>query len=144
MSSIKQVQAKIQKILTKELGSVEIDEGGRFIVRNESAVTFLEVIEGFGDDGVIVDIDCPLVTEVPLTNELFKYVATEGQMFAIGGLLVDIDENNSTGWIMFSYSLIADDLDESELMHSVLGISYISNKLDNELQQRFGGKIFGE
>ena len=144
MSSIKQVQEKIQKILTKELGSVEIDERGRFIVRNDSAITFIEVIEGFGDDGVIVDIDCPLVTDVPLTNELFKYVATEGQMFAIGGLLVDIDEKHSTGWIMFSYSLIADDLDESELMHSVLGISYISNKLDNELQQRFGGRIFGE
>ena len=144
MSAVKKVHAKVQKILTENLGSAEIDKDGVFIVRNNSAVTFIRVKEGFGDDGVVIDVDCPLLTEVPLTNELFRYVATEGQMFMIGGLFVDVTEGESTGWLLFTYSLIADDLDESELMHSVMGITYISDKLDNELQKRFGGELFGD
>jgi hypothetical protein len=39
--------------------------------------------------------------------------------------------------------MVSDDLDESELMHGVFAVAYSSDKLDNELQNKFGGELFG-
>jgi hypothetical protein len=144
MSAVKKVHAKVQKILTQNLGSAEIDEAGHFIVRHNSAITFVEVGEGFGDDGVVIAINCPLLTDVKLTNELFRHVATEGQQFKIGGLIVQPDDKGKTGWVLYCYSIIADDLDESELMQAVLGVSYIGDDIGADLQKQFGGKLFGD
>lgn len=144
MSAIDAVRTKIQRILTDNFGRVEIDRDNDFVVRKSSAVAFVRVREGFGEDGVIIDVRCPLLTNLKLSNDLYKYVATEGQWFKLGGMYVNPDDNGKTGWLFFKYSITGDDLDESELMNAVGSVVVTSDQLDNELQERFGGELFGE
>jgi hypothetical protein len=144
VSVVDQVRSKVQRMLTDNFGRVEVDRDNDFVVRKDSAVTFIRIREGFGDDGAIIDVKCPLLTDVPLTRELYEWAATEGQWFRLGGIVVNPDENGKTGWVYFRYAIVGDDLDESELMTAVGVVLVTSDRLDNELQEKFGGELFGE
>jgi hypothetical protein len=144
MSNSDSVRQKVQRILTKNLGNVRIDEDGDFIVSYESANVFVEVLD-FGKESVIIQLTCPMVKDVKLTNELYKWVATEGQSKRIGGCRVTETKNKAGYGVIFNeQSLLADDLDESELMGNLVVLITTSAELDTELQRMFGGELFGE
>jgi hypothetical protein len=143
MSAVDDVRNKVQRILTQN-GRVELDRDGDFVLRRESAITFVRVDEGFGDDGTIVSFRCPLVTKVRLTADVYKWVATEGQDFRIGGCqVIPANDSPDTGSIWFQYAIVGDDLDESELMAGTMVTLISSNDLDNMLRDKFGGELFG-
>lgn len=145
MSNVDSVRQKVQRILTQKLGPVRVDEDGDFFVEYESARMLIEVCEGLGDDGVVVQFRCPLVDGVKLTNEVYKWVATKGQSRRIGALrVIESDKTPGVGVIANEQCIIADDLDESELMANVVVLLRDSARLDTELQSMFGGELFGE
>ena len=145
MSNVDSVRQKVQRILTQKLGPVRVDEDGDFLVEYESARMLIEVCEGFGEDGVIVQFKCPLVHDVKLTNEVYKWVATKGQSRRIGALrVIESGKNPGVGVIANEQCIIADDLDESELMANVAILLSDSAELDTQLQSMFGGELFGE
>ena len=143
MPSINDVKAKVQRILTSN-GSVRLGKEGEFIIDHNSATLIVEVEEGFGDDGTMGSILVPMFVNVPLTPALYEWGATEGQDFRIGGTFVVKNKDGKTGTIFFRYSIVGDDLDESELMTSVFVLLFTCDDLDNDLQQRFGGEVYGE
>ena len=142
MPSVSDVKAKVQRILTSN-GSVRLGREGEFILDQNSATLVVEVVEGFGDDGTLVTFLVPMVVKVPLTPALYEWCATEGQNFKLGGTFIGQDSSD-TGSIYFSYAIVGDDLDESELMTAVFALLYCCDDLDNKLQQQFGGQVFGE
>ena len=145
MSNVDSVRQKVQRILTQKLGPVRVDEDGDFLVEYESARMLIEVCEGFGEDGVIVQFKCPLVHDVKLTNEVYKWVSTKGQSRRIGALrVVESEKKPGVGVIVNEQCIIADDLDESELMANVVVLLRDSANLDTELKSMFGGELFGE
>jgi hypothetical protein len=143
MGAIDDVRNKVQRILTQH-GRVELDRDGDFVLRQGSAVTFVSVRKGFGEDGTIVSFRCPLVNKVKLTPEVYKWVATEGQHYKLGGCqVVPSREHQDSGSIWFSYAIVGDDLDESELMAGTRATILTSNDLDNQLRDMFGGELIG-
>jgi hypothetical protein len=83
-----------------------------------------------------------MVIGVPLTQDVYKWVATEGQNFHFGSCYVTIEENPANGWISFGYSIVGNDLDQNELLSAVYRTVFTANDLDNTLLQKFGGKLF--
>lgn len=142
MANLDAVRSRVQRMLTDTFGRVEVDRDGDFIIRHESAVTFVSVGDGFGDSA-IVSLQCPLICDVKITDQLCRWVATEGQKFILGGCFLNPNEDPKTGWVYFKYAMTADDLDESELKNAVGAVAVTSNRLDNELRDRFGGELFG-
>lgn len=143
MSAIDDVTKKVQRILT-QYGRVELDRDGDFVLRQGSAVMFVSVRQGFGEDGTIVSFRCPLVRKVKLTPDLFQWVATEGQHYKLGGCqVVNASDSKDIGSIWFKYAIVGDDLDESELMAGTRATLLTSNDLDNMLRDKFGGELFG-
>ena len=144
MSKTDLVRQKAQRILTKNLGNVRIDDDGDFIFSHESANVFISVVDFFKEH-VIIQLSCPLVSDVKLTNDLYKWIATEGQSNRIGHCRV-IESKDKTGYgiITNEQSLIADDLDESELMTNLVVLITTCAELDTELQGMFGGELVGE
>jgi len=140
-AAIVSTREKVRRMLTDKLGSVMVTNDDRFLVRHNSAVVFISVEEGFGD-GTIVKVEAPLISKVDITLDLLKWIAFDGQNFKIGGCILLTDEAGK-GMIIFKYTLTADDLDESELMNAVLGVTFVSDDLDNKLRDRFGGELFG-
>ena len=80
---------------------------------------------------------------VPLTPELYKWVATEGQAYFFGHPGV-VERENGLGDIHFRHNLLGDFLDPEELKWGVLALGDTADDLDDELQARFGGKKFTE
>jgi hypothetical protein len=142
MATVDQVKNKIQRMLTNRFGTVKIDKDGDFVVVFESAVVFVRVSQ-WTDTQTIVTIQCPLVVDVKISPELTFWIASEGQKFIFGSCRLNPDENQKSGWIYFEHNLLGDDLDEPELMEALDAVVLTSNKLDNELVGKFGGKLFG-
>lgn len=142
MANLDAVRKRVQRILTDKFGRVEVDRDGDFVIRYESAVTYVSINEGF-NDGAVVDLRCPLICDVKITDQLCRWIATEGQMFRLGGCFLNPNDDEKSGWVYFKYAITADDLDESELVNAVGAVVVTSNRLDNELRDRFGGTLYG-
>ena len=140
MAGVDAVRNKVQRMLANRFGSVRVDDDGRFIITHESAVVFVRVKEW--SDNTIVDIHCPLLKNVEITPELTHWIAVEGSYYFGNTTLVPADDGR-TGWIFFDHKLLGDDLDEPELMTALDSVVILSNDLDNELRDRFGGELFG-
>ena len=138
------VKGKVQRILADELGSVEIDRDGDFIVKHESTIVFVSVF-AFNeneDSDIVVSCVAPMVTGVPLTPEVFKWVAVDGQRFHFGSCYITPEENPANGWIYFKYAIVGNDLDSNELLSAVYRTAFTANDLDDKLKELFGGKLF--
>ncbi len=142
MATVDDVKSKIQRMLTNRFGSVRIDKDGDFVVTNESAVTFVGV-RTWGSEDIIVSIRCPLIVEAEITDALCRWVAIEGQKYMLGSCVINPDPDGRTGWVYFRTNILGNDLDESELFESLDAVAFTGNSLDDELFQKFGGKMFG-
>jgi hypothetical protein len=145
MTDIGEIRNKVQRILTSNF-SVRLDNEGDFIVDYESANCWVEVrdLELFDKKVGQISFVCPMVRDVRLTPEVFKWVALEGHDFRFGSTVCYEDDNGSTGSLFFEYSMIGVDVDESEVVNAVMFLLLVCSDLDTELQQKFGGRLFGE
>ena len=143
MSSVEEVRSKVQNLLVEGLGVEPIlEKGGSFRIEFSDASTAVYVvIESFGEDEVhtLVTAYSTLLREVVATPELFEWIATEGTEFRFGHAHA-FKAEDGTYVVEFRYSILADYLDEEELKYAVLQTHFTADELDDELQQRFGGK----
>lgn len=137
MPTTDEVQFKIQKMLQGWLGSVTIDEDGDFRFPVDSTIGFGRVLDWNGEDFVF-NVWAPVLHEVPITNELCHYVATE--FFVLGNLAIQEDDSQRTGRLDFQYRILANDIDQSELQAAISAVVGTADDLDDKLQRRFGGK----
>lgn len=146
MITVDEVRNKVQRILTEELGRVEIDRDGDFVVYHESTVTFIKVyaFNETDDADIIVRCECPMLVDVPLTPELYKWVATLGQAFQIGSCWLNPNDDEKSGWLYFRYAIVGNDLDPNELLGALYRTVFTADDLDDMLKREFGGKLFTE
>lgn len=137
---VAETRAKVQRILTEALGPVRVDADGDILLDFESAFGVVSV-EDWGDGDTIVKVFSPMLRDVELTPEVFQWVSVEGQCkwFAHARILRG-KENPNVGTIFWEYDILGNYLDAEELLHVVRAVMRGSNTLDDELQQRFGGK----
>jgi ABC-type ATPase with predicted acetyltransferase domain len=138
MATVDDVQRRIQKMLQQWLGKVEIDGDGDFVFHMDSTACFGRVAD-FGDGDIVFNAYAPVLVDVPVTNELCKFIATEH--YVLGNLWLDESDSGSTGTVFFQYRILANDLDESELKMAVQIVATTADNLDDKLQKRFGGKL---
>jgi hypothetical protein len=144
MLTIDQVKNKLQKMLIEINGGIEIDSDGDFKVVYESANVFARVFEFGPDDNKSFSIlfFCPLIRDVPITHELCLHIATEE--FRFGSLRLTLKESQPEGNVDFQFGILADDLDQSEVKNALYAVLFTSNQLDDELKEKFGGRLFSE
>ena len=142
MASVGDVKEKVQRIITSKFGSVRLDDQGRMVMNYKSSVVFVEVAP-FGKESVRVTFVAPMVTNLKITNELCRWLATDGQSKFFGNCRLNPSDGEDNGWVYFEYSILGDDVDESEVLNALVMMHLGSDKLDNEIQSRFGGELFG-
>ena len=138
MATVDDTQRRIQKMLHEWLGKVEIDGDGDFVFHMESTACFGRVVD-WGDGDLLFNAWAPVLLDVPLTNELYKFVATES--YDVGNLMLEESDSGNTGLLKFQYRILANDLDESELKMAVGVVASTADNLDDKLQKRFGGRL---
>lgn len=140
-----------QETLSRQVGALLLahfpgsreDRPGEWTVRNESARVFVTLGPGLGPTGGMLSVQCPLVHRVPLTDDLYRWVATSGQDHAIGHVLLVPSGENNTCELWFGHNCILDVFVPSHVLGSVYPVLTVSNDLDNRLQERFGGIVTG-
>jgi hypothetical protein len=142
MSTLESLQNRVHVILAKHFGTKGADKHGEFKIQNESAHVFISVGHGFGSQGLVIKVNCPMVSRVPLSPELFRWISVEGRDFPLGGVYLVPHASGTHGEIWFGHNFVADDLDEKELLGSLYPILIIANDLDDQLAHRFGGQVF--
>jgi hypothetical protein len=142
MSAIETMRNRVHVILAKHFGVLDANKHGEFRIQNESAHVFLSIDHGFGSQGLVIKVNCPMVSRVALSPELFRWISVEGRDFPLGGVYLVPHANGTHGEVWFGHSFVADDLDEKELLGSLYPILVFANDLDDQLVQRFGGELF--
>ena len=145
MLTLDTVKNKVQKMLIELNGGVQINKAGNFEIVVRSAHLFIGVEEIGSDDNkrFIVRFMCPMVFKVPVTHELCLYIATEGTRYRFGCINLILKEDGKTGDLFFDYTILANDLDQSEVDNAIRAVLYTAEALDTELHERFGGEMFG-
>ena len=135
MTTVDETRMKVQRILAAN-GTVEL-RGDDMYIKMGSTVGRVSVVD-WGDDDTLVKIGAPVLIDVPLTDELYKYVALHSNTRHFGALgLVEGDDGK--GLVHLTQTLYGDTVDEPELMFAVLLVTRTADELDDELRERFGG-----
>lgn len=145
MLTVDQVRNNLQRMLVNVYGPVEIDDNGDYVVWYNSAYVFVSIHE-IGDENnvrFLARFMCPLVMDVPVTYQLCLEIATEGTNYRFGSVNLELSSDKKTGTLTFNYSILANDLDQSEVENALFSVMSDASQLDTELHQRFGGEMFG-
>jgi hypothetical protein len=142
---------------TKEIFSwAELDPDGDVTFEFQSTKVWIDVVKMSRPDGIkikefvvehelpmtLVRIRAVLVADVPRSPALFQYVATDARR-NLGSINVVLDDEGTCD-LFFMYSLAGDDITAGELKHAAFIVATVANQLDDEIQQKFGGKRWAE
>lgn len=137
--TVDEVRAKVQRLITEILGSVEIDADGDFVIRYESTRGYVMVTD-WGDGDTLVKLEALLALEVPESPELFEWLAKSAGSFYFGKPEYLASEDGDKNVLLFSHVLYGNTLDREELEHAIFGVMKTANDLDDEVVQQFGGR----
>mgnify|MGYP003586390648 CR=1 FL=1 len=131
------VYDKVRDLLTSRELDLTVSEDG-FQIRWDSAAVNVDIVEQEGR--TLVQCYSPVLRDLAPSADLFEYVATEGQDYYFGSMHYVPDV--SGGLLVLEHTLLGDFLDPDELDNVVDSLVIVANRLDDELQERFGGKRF--
>lgn len=145
MSDVATVKEQVQRLLVDdlELNGVKLTRSGGFSFQVQSAEVFVDVVSK-GEDpgaGTIVMIYSPVGLEVPVSPELYEYVALNSDNWYFGHLSVRLDkEAPGRCYVTMSHNLLGDFMDPPEFKAALIGLASSAEDLDDQLVARFGGR----
>lgn len=143
-ADVEGARARVQAYLTSE-GPIQLDAGGRMSVGEGSTRVFVEVAAHSGNPVTVVMVTAPILFQVPLTPDLFEWVAFHSDDWYFGHLALWRDEDDpAKGTLLLRHVLLGDYLDKDELLYAVYGVSGTADRLDDELVAQFGGIRFAD
>lgn len=146
---------KVQRFAKQFFNIVQIGENGELSIPFESTHVFIEVhdlsitdspeFRAYREENdiskTIVNLWAVVLMDVKVTPELCKWVAVDGQDFDFGAFRILLHQDNpNMAEVQFQYRLAGDTLDPGELKNALATVALTANNLDDELQQKFGGK----
>ena len=137
MSDLSELKEKVQRILAANWRS-ELGRDGGFFVRGESTGCYIECFDSESNDWNYVHFYSYVLLDVPITDEFLRYVASTEMTF--GGFTVHFSESGDMGDLIFSHTILGNYLDSEELNLALGSVFFTADRLDDELQQRFGGQ----
>lgn len=135
MSDVAQVRERVQKALA-ELFDVEAD-GENLSVGHGSVTCAVRVFQPDPDAPVYVRLRVPLLTQVPESEELHRYVAYHADDYLFGHLSLSAHEDGVAD-VYFTYTLLGD-VSDIDLTGAVAAVAFSADSLDDRLQAQFGG-----
>ena len=77
---------------------------------------------------------------MPVTGQLSGYLLEKNLNFVLGSFALDAEK----GAVWFNHNLLGQYLDPDELEATVAAVAQTANELDDEIKDRFGGRLFAE
>ena len=166
MSNLLVVKDKVTRFAKEVFNVVMIDDDGDLVIPYESTKIFIRVFErevaaeneAFWNENQLsrtaVYVWAPTIFDVKPSNELYKWVATEGADFFYGHCKVTSFGDKGNVQVIFEITIPGDSIDPgelkqqlasggalaSELKQALLSVATTADDLDDELKAKFGGK----
>jgi hypothetical protein len=152
MSNLLVVRDKVSRYAKEVFNIVQLDDDGDLIIPYESTRVFIRVFErevakeneSFWNENQLsrtaVYVWAPTIFDVKPSNELYKWVATEGADFFYGHCKVTPFGDKGNVQVIFEITIPGDSIDPGELKQALLSVATTADDLDDELKIKFGGK----
>jgi hypothetical protein len=152
MTNLLVVKDKVSRFAREVFNVVQIDDDGDLVIPYESTKIFIRVferevsaeMEEFWSENQLsrtaVYVWAPTIFDVKPSNDLYKWVATEGADFFYGHCKVGSFGENGNVQVIFEITLAGDTIDPGELKQALLAVAMTADDLDDELKAKFGGK----
>jgi hypothetical protein len=152
MSNLLVVKDKVSRYARELFSVVQIDNDGDLIIPYESTKVFIRFLERevspereeFWNKNQLsrtgVYIWAPTIIDVTPTNELYKWIATEGAEYFYGHCRVGKYGDNGNVEVIFEICIPGDTIDPGELKQALIAVATTADDLDDELKTKFGGK----
>jgi len=144
MGDLAMVLQKVETYLKDNFGDFVTEGEGTYSLRQGSAKVTIRALQSDDDEPVYIRLRVPLLTHVPNEPELHQYVAFHSDDYLFGHLSLRAGDEDGYVDVGFTYTLLGDDLDESELVTAVASVAVSADSLDDLLQGTFGGNKFFE
>lgn len=155
MSEIELVKSKVARYLKEIFPSAKQNEQSHWTVSFESTRVWIAIEKGFVPKSdknknwhmkhdipnILVKVWATILVNVPRSPGLFKWVATEGQNWMLGGTRVVLGNEGECS-LIFTYSIAGETMDPGEFKNAVMSVVTVANHLDDIAQEKFGGKRF--
>jgi hypothetical protein len=151
MSELLVIKDKVGRYI-KEVFNVSLGDDGEFLIQYESVLVVAEVLEITDQESVswrkemglpvfAVSIFSPVLFDVRPSNELFTWIAIDGQDFDYGTFKYAFnDESKKVGTLVFNYTIAADTVDAEEVKNAVVSVAFAADNNDEKLKKMFGGR----
>jgi hypothetical protein len=149
------VAGKVERYLKEIFPSAQKKSEGKFTVAFESTRIWINIEDGnvpkteknkawhlkHDIPQVLVKVWATILVGAPRSPGLFKWVATEGQNWMLGGTRVVLGDDGDCS-LLFVYHMSGETLDPGEFKNGVMAVATTANHLDDIAQEKFGGKRF--
>lgn len=132
---------EVTSALERIFGQVDVDDDGDFIFIEQTAFGWGNVAD-WGDGDTYFYVTAAVLLDVPLSADLYRFAATES--FTFGSMSVVESDDGRTGRLMFRDTILANDLDDSELQMIVIAVLITAVNAGPDLKSRFGGRLARE
>jgi len=146
------VKDKVQRFAKQFFNHVQLDDDGNLSIPYESTNVHIEVfdltdadpdVNAFRKDSDIsmtaVQVWAMVLLDVKGSNDLYKWVAIEGQQFLQGSFRLVLRDDGLFN-LVFSTTLAGDTLDAGELKGALAAIAISADNEDENLKKKFGGR----
>lgn len=139
MVGVAEVKEKVQRHLTREFGSISVDQDGDYWVTSGSARVYVSVKEW--GERTFIEVFSQTNFGLAPSPELYEWIAKHTAEYRFGHVaLVELDDG--TARVDFRHHLLGDFLDPDELALAVRAVGITADEIDDEIKGLFGGRLF--
>jgi hypothetical protein len=142
-ASVTKVRELIEERLSSMFDAYVCDEHSNYVLGMDSARIFVVPtwLDDDGEDGpTVIRLFAITNLDVPVTAELTKYLLAANLEFVFGCFALDPE----AGAIWFVHNLLGDHTAPEELEASLAAVAQTADRVDNEIKERFGGRLYVE
>ena len=135
-SKVEEVQGRVVEILSSS-GYPYVVDGARVRVERGSSAVFISTHE-WQERFVVIELLSPVLDGIPMSAALMEKLNALNEKLWFGKVYWRSEE------VWLAHNLLGDRLDSEELLASVGTLAVVADRIDDELQKRFGGRRWRE
>ena len=135
MANLQSVQQEVHRLLSQWM-EVSVGPEGQLIVHRGSTACAVSCNDSSPDGSILVDAMSFVLFDVPLSDELCRWIVVEGSNNPMGKFVY----LSGQGSLAYVHTILGDHLDAPELQWMVTMVVMYADLVDDALQDAFGGR----
>jgi hypothetical protein len=137
MTKVDEIQIRVQKYLSKELGNISVDEDGIIEFPFSSTKVTIGVKELMGE--VVVEVFSPVIFEPKNISGLYEKLNVLNMVSPVSWVYIELDNSSL---VIAKYTVLGEFLDFEELRYAISIVCNSADSLDEDMAKEFKAKRF--